>query len=182
MDSIAKFAEGLMGVFNFCAETFVGNLVGLVPLVLILLTFFNTIIAAIGEKRIEKFTCFLSKNRITAYVVLPIISWILLSCPMAFSTGKFLPPRMKAGYFEAAAHTSIWLLCFFPHVNPGEYFIWGGIAQGAEAIGYNLYALGTRLAIVYIIVALIQSLLAEYIWTILANREGRTDLIEANQI
>ena len=182
MDIIVKISEAFVNVFQYCADYFISFLTGIVPIVLMLLTFFNAIVAALGQKRIEKIAVFFGKNKILAYTIYPIICWLLLCNPMMFSMAKFLPPRQRVGYYEAATPLSGPLMCFFPHVNPAEYFIWWGIASGVDSLGYNLIPMGARYLVAAILVGLMRALVAERIWLILAKREGRTDLIESNMV
>ena len=64
------------------------------------------------------------------------------------------------------------MLSMFPHVNPGEYFIWWGIASGVEALGYSVMALAVRFFIAGWVLALIRACVTEWFWVMLAKREG----------
>lgn len=99
MNIIIKGASGFMGLFDTGAETFVSWVSGIVPKVLLLLILMNTIIALIGQERVNKFAKLCSGNVILAYGVLPFISAFMLGNPMALSMGKFLPERMKPSYY-----------------------------------------------------------------------------------
>ena len=92
MNIIIKGASGFMGLFDTGAETFVSWVSGIVPKVLLLLILMNTIIALIGQERVNKFAKLCSGNVILAYGVLPFISAFMLGNPMALSMGK------KAGF------------------------------------------------------------------------------------
>ena len=62
---------------------------------------------------------------------------------MALSMGKFLPERMKPSYYASASyhcHTKV----EFSHINPGEIFIYLGIAQGVQKAGFDMTELGLR--------------------------------------
>lgn len=86
MNIIIKGASGFMGLFDTGAETFVSWVSGIVPKVLLLLILMNTIIALIGQERVNKFAKLCSGNVILAYGVLPFIS----GNPMALSMGNRL--------------------------------------------------------------------------------------------
>ena len=110
MNIIIKGASGFMGLFDTGAETFVSWVSGIVPKVLLLLILMNTIIALIGQERVNKFAKLCSGNVILAYGVLPFISAFMLGNPMALSMGKFLPERMKPSYYASASyhcHTTV---------------------------------------------------------------------------
>lgn len=100
MNIIIKGASGFMGLFDTGAETFISWVSGIVPKVLLLLILMNTIIALIGQERVNKFAKLCSGNVILAYGVLPFISAFMLGNPMALSMGKFLPERMKPSYMH----------------------------------------------------------------------------------
>ena len=55
MNIIIKGASGFMGLFDTGAETFISWVSGIVPKVLLLLILMNTIIALIGQERVNKF-------------------------------------------------------------------------------------------------------------------------------
>ena len=67
-----------MGLFDTGAQTFIGWVSGIVPKVLLLLILMNTIIALVGQDRINKFAKVCSKNVILAYGVLPFIAAFML--------------------------------------------------------------------------------------------------------
>lgn len=132
MNIIIKGASGFMGLFDTGAETFVSWVSGIVPKVLLLLILMNTIIALIGQERVNKFAKLCSGNVILAYGVLPFISAFMLGNPMALSMGKFLPERMKPSYYASASYHCHTNSGIFSHINPGEIFIYLGIAQGVQ--------------------------------------------------
>lgn len=159
MDYIVKFAEGFMGLFSTGAETFVSWVSGIVPQVLLLLIAMNTLINLIGQKRIYKFAKVCTKNPLLRYMVLPFVSAFMLGNPMALSMGKFMPERLKPSYYASASyfcHTSSGI---FPHINPGEIFIFLGIAKGVETLGLST----TPLALRYLLVGLVCNFLSGWV-------------------
>lgn len=62
MNIIIKGASGFMGLFDTGAETFISWVSGIVPKVLLLLILMNTIIALIGQERVNKFAKLCSGN------------------------------------------------------------------------------------------------------------------------
>ncbi len=135
MNYLVQAAEWFVGLFRTGAEVFLSWMSGIVPLVLMLLVAMNALIALIGEERIDAFAQKAGKNVFSRYLLLPFIGAFFLTNPAAFTLGRFLPERYKPGYFASVAqfvHTNNGL---FPHNNPGELFVWLGIAQGIIALG-----------------------------------------------
>lgn len=159
MEIITKLAEGFMKLFQTGAETFISWMTNIVPVVLILMVFMNTLIAFLGEERMTKIAKLSSKNPFTRYLVLPFLSAFMLGNPMSFTLGRFMPEFYKPSYYASLAqfcHTSNGI---FPHINPGELFIWLGIAQGIETLGLNT----AELAIRYLLVGLVMNFIGGWV-------------------
>lgn len=159
MNILVNFAQSFIGLFELGAETLVDWIGGIVPKVMLLLVFMNSLISLIGPEKVNKFAVFCSKNKLLAYGVLPFVSAFMIGNPMALSMGKFLPEFQKPSYYATAAyhcHTNNGL---FPHINPGELFIWLGIANGVEKLGLDT----TPLAIRYLLVGLVMNFFAGWI-------------------
>ena len=159
MNIIIKGASGFMGLFDTGAETFISWVSGIVPKVLLLLILMNTIIALIGQERVNKFAKLCSGNVILAYGVLPFISAFMLGNPMALSMGKFLPERMKPSYYASASYHCHTNSGVFPHINVGEIFIYLGIANGITQLGLNVAPLAVR----YLLVGLVMNFFAGWV-------------------
>ena len=83
----------------------------------------NAIIALAGNESVNKLAKVCTKNPVLRYLVLPLVSAFMLGNPMALSLGRFMPERIKPSYYASASyfcHTSSGV---FPHINPGEVFI-----------------------------------------------------------
>ncbi|AVD55107.1 PTS glucitol/sorbitol transporter subunit IIC [Heyndrickxia coagulans] len=159
MDILVHFAQGFMSLFQTGAKTFVSWMKDIVPVVLLLLVAMNTLIRLIGEHRINRLAKASSKNPLLRYLVLPFLASFMLGNPMALSMGRFLPEKYKPSYYASGAyfcHTSNGL---FPHINPGELFIWMGIAQGIQKLGLNTADLAVR----YFLVGLVMNFFAGWI-------------------
>lgn len=141
---ITKAAEWFIGLFQTGAEVFLGWMTGIVPLVLVLLIAMNSLIALVGEERINKFAAKAGSNVISRYLILPFFASFFLCNPMCFTLGRFLPERYKPGYYASVAqmvHTNNGM---FPHINPAELFIWAGIAAGITELGLGTGELAVR--------------------------------------
>lgn len=55
MDFLVKLSDGFIGMFQAGAETFVGFLTGIIPLLITLILFVNALIKIIGEERVFGF-------------------------------------------------------------------------------------------------------------------------------
>ncbi|HBC96256.1 MAG TPA: PTS glucitol/sorbitol transporter subunit IIC [Clostridium sp.] len=151
MAAVAKIAKEFMNLFETGGNTFLGWMKGIVPVVLMLMVLMNTIISLLGEERVTKIAKASSKNPFTRYLILPFLAAFMLGNPMSFTLGRFLPEYYKPSYFASLAqfcHTSNGI---FPHINPGELFVYLGIAQGIEKLGLNTMDLAIRYMLVGIL-------------------------------
>lgn len=157
MDFLVQFAVWFIGLFQAGAATFTGLVTGIIPLVIVLMTAFNALVAMIGQERVDRFAQFASRPGWAytplRYIALPVIAVFFLTNPMAYTLGRFLPEKLKPAFYDSAVSYVHPPLGLFPHVNPGELFVWAGIAQGVTT-GYGATETA-RLAIAYLIVGLI---------------------------
>ncbi len=159
MDFIINFAEGFMRLFQLGGETFISWMTGIIPVVLMLLVAMNALIAILGEEKVNKLAQVSAKNPISRYMILPFISAFMLGNPMAISMGRFMPEFYKPSYVASQmqfCHTSNGV---FPHINPGELFVWLGIASGIETLGLSTMDLAIR----YLLVGLVMNFFAGWI-------------------
>ncbi|MDO5078292.1 PTS glucitol/sorbitol transporter subunit IIC [Streptococcus minor] len=159
MDFIINFAEGFMRLFQLGGDTFISWMTGIVPVVLMLLVAMNALIAILGEEKVNKLAQVSAKNPISRYMILPFISAFMLGNPMAISMGRFMPEFYKPSYVASQmqfCHTSNGV---FPHINPGELFVWLGIASGIETLGLSTMDLAIR----YLLVGLVMNFFAGWI-------------------
>ena len=144
MNILVKLASGFMNLFTLGGEQFVSWVTGIIPTVLMLLLLMNAIIALAGDESVNKLARVCTKNPILRYLVLPFVSAFMLGNPMALSLGRFMPERIKPSYYASASyfcHTSSGV---FPHINPGEVFIFFGIANGITTLGQSYMPLAVR--------------------------------------
>ncbi|NBA61335.1 MULTISPECIES: PTS glucitol/sorbitol transporter subunit IIC [Enterococcus] len=174
MEYITKFAEGFIGLFETGAETFVSWMTGIVPVVLILMVAMNTLIAFLGEERVTKLAKLSTKNPVTRYLILPFLSAFMLGNPMSFTMARFLPEYYKPSYYASQAqfcHTSNGV---FPHINPGELFVWLGIAQGITTLGLNSMELAVRYMFVGILMNFLGGWVTDFTTAYVCKQQGVT--------
>jgi PTS system glucitol/sorbitol-specific IIC component len=164
-DVLADWATEFISWFQRGADTFVGLVGGIIPLLIVLLTAVNALIALIGPERVNKFGEWAGREGFAytpiRYLVWPVISVFVLTNPMAYTNGSFLPEKYKPGFYDSAVSFVHPPLGIFPHVNPGEFFVWAGIATGIEALGLDLSDLAVRYLITGFIVIYIRGLVTE---------------------
>ena len=174
MDALARLAESFIGLFQEGADFFVALLTGIVPLLLVLLTFVNTLIRFIGPERIDRFAVFAARPGIVflplRYLLLPVLAVFFLTNPMAYTMGRFLPERYKPAFYDSAVSFVHPPLGIFPHVNPGELFVYAGIAAGLTKLELPLGDLAIRYLLVGLVVILIRGIVTEAITAIMMGR------------
>lgn len=177
MDFLVQLAQGFIGIFKTGADWWWAVFVGIVPLVIVLMTAFNAIIAWIGTERIDRFGKFASREGLIylpfRYLLLPIVAVFVLTNPMAYTMGRFLPEKYKPAFYDAAVSFVHPPLGILPHVNPGELFVWAGIATGVQqAYGDAAMAnLAVRYFLVGMVVILIRGIVTERITAFLWTRQ-----------
>lgn len=176
MEALAHFAESFIGLFQEGGNVFAGLVTGIVPLLIVLMTAVNALIALIGPEKIEKVGEAAGKpgliNYPVRYIILPFLAVFFLTNPMAYTMGRFLPERLKPAFYDAAVSFVHPPLGIFPHVNPGEYFVWGGIAAGITQLGLGLGDLAIRYLLVGLVVIFIRGIVTEWITAIMMGRKA----------
>lgn len=167
-------ATHFIGMFNEGGKTFVGLVTGIVPTLIILLTGVNALIALIGPERIDRVGEWAARPGLiyypVRYLVLPVLSVFFLTNPMAYTMGRFLPERYKPAFYDAAVSFVHPPLGIFPHVNPGELFVWAGIAAGITTLGLPLTPLAVRYLLVGLVVIFIRGVVTERITAFMMAR------------
>ncbi|MFV0452582.1 MAG: PTS glucitol/sorbitol transporter subunit IIC [Propioniciclava sp.] len=152
MQGITWFAEHFIGLFNAAAESFTGLVTGIVPLLMVMLTAMYAITTWIGEERVTRAVQWAGKFMITRYTVMPFLAMLLLTNPMAYTFGRFLPERYKPAFYDSAVSFCHPITSLFPHANAGEIFVWMGVAAGVQQAAPDKFA---TLAILYFLVGLV---------------------------
>lgn len=167
MDFLVKLAEGFIGIFNAGGENLVGLITGILPTLIVLLTFVNALIAMIGEDRVTKFARMFTKNIFLRYTIFPLLAVFFLTNPMCYSFGRFLDEKQKPAFYDSAVSLVHPITGLFPHANAGELFVWTGISSGLTTLGLSVMPLAVRYFIVGMIVILLRGIITETITKIM---------------
>jgi len=178
---LTSLGKHFIGVFQKGGEVFSGFVTGIIPTLIVLMTAFYAITEFVGEKRVHGIAQTAGRYALTRYTLLPLLSVFFLTNPMAYTFGTFLEERHKPAFYDAAVSFVHPVLGLFPHANPGEYFVWGGVLvallelekAGKVPPGYHV-----TIAIAYfavgLVVILLKGIVTEWITRILARRQGVT--------
>ena len=134
LGGLADAAEKFIGVFQAGGDEFMGLVTGIIPLLVVLLTAVNALIRLIGPERIDRLgeapaarassgtrsatwccPCCRSSSSPTRWPT----RWVG-SCPRGSSRRSTTPPSASCTRSPA----------LFPHANPGELFVYLGVATG----------------------------------------------------
>jgi PTS system glucitol/sorbitol-specific IIC component len=184
MDTLVWLAEHFIGMFKQGGDVFVSLVTGIVPLLIILLTAVNALIALIGTERINKVGEWAARPGLIfypiRYLVLPVVSVFFLTNPMAYTMGRFLPERFKPAFYDAAVSYVHPPLGIFPHINPGELFVWLGIATGIQTLGLSPIPLAIRYLLIGLVVIFIRGIVTERITAVMWARKSEKDMVAAD--
>lgn len=174
MEALGNAAQWFIGLFQAGGETFTGLVTGIIPLLIVLMTFFNTLIALIGPEKIDRVGQWAARSGLLfypiRYILLPFLAVLFLTNPMAYTLGRFLPEKFKPAFYDAAVSFVHPPLGIFPHVNPGEIFVWAGIANGIEELGLGLGDLAIRYLLTGLVVIFIRGIVTERITAVMWTR------------
>jgi glucitol/sorbitol PTS system EIIC component len=175
MQGIATAAEWFIGLFQQGGGVFMSLVTGILPTLIVLMTAVNALIALIGPEKIDKLGEVAGREGIAyyplRYIVLPVLACFFLTNPMAYTMGRFLPEKYKPAFYDAAVSFVHPPLGLFPHINPGEIFVWAGIAAGIEALGLGLGDLAIRYLLVGLVVIFIRGIVTEWITSVMWARK-----------
>lgn len=175
METIAKWAESFIGLFEAGGEQFMGMVTGILPMLIVLITFVNAVIKLIGEERVEKFASKSTNNIFSRYIVLPVISVFFLTNPMAYTFIRFVDEKYKPAVFDAAISFVHPITGLFPHANPAELFVWIGVSDGIRTLGLPTGELAVRYFITGVVVIFIRGLVTERITFRMMKKQGMSE-------
>lgn len=176
---LTLIGKHFIGMFQKGGEVFVGFVTGIIPTLVVLMTAFYAVTGMIGEERVHGVARSAGKYAITRYTVLPVIAVFFLTNPMAYTFGTFLEEKHKPAFYDSAVSFVHPILGLFPHANPGEYFVWGGVLvailelekRGVVPEGYHI-TLAMFYFAVGLVVILLKGIVTEKITQIMVRREG----------
>lgn len=167
LGALATAAEDFIKVFNKGGEVLLSLMGGILPTLVVLLTAVNALVRIIGPEKIENLGKAAARPGIqwypVRYIILPFVAVFVLTNPMAYTMGRFLPERYKPAFYDSAVSFVHPILGIFPHANPGELFVYVGIATGITQLGLGLGDLAVRYLLVGLVVIFIRGIVTEWI-------------------
>ena len=173
MDVIVEFAEGFIGLFKAGAETLVGNITGILPLLAVIITVLNALMALIGEERVAKISKYAGKSVLIRYSLLPIVFTFTMGSPTNFAMGKLLDEKYKPAYCDSLTGMGHPFTVLFPHTNPAELFVFLGVAQGITKLGLGTTELAVRYLLAGILLGLCRGIITEKVYKMMLNRKRK---------
>jgi PTS system glucitol/sorbitol-specific IIC component len=165
--AIAGGAEYFIGIFQEGGVVLLGLIGGILPTLVVLLTAVNALVRIIGPEKIENLGRKAAQPGLiwypVRYMVLPFLAVFLLTNPMAYTMGRFLPELYKPAFYDSAVSFVHPITGLFPHANPGELFVYLGIAAGITTLGFGLGDLAIRFLLVGLVVIFIRGIVTEII-------------------
>ncbi|OYV39834.1 MAG: PTS sorbitol transporter subunit IIC [Rhodospirillales bacterium 20-64-7] len=169
---VTDAATWFIGLFQAGGKTFVAYVTGIIPTLVVLLTFFYAVTALVGEERVHRFARFAGRYTITRYSLLPLLSLLFLTNPMAYTFGVFLEEKHKPAFYDAAVSYCHPITALFPNANAGELFVYYGVVTGIQKLHLPVANLAVRYFLAGLVVILIRGIVTERITLFLARRQG----------
>jgi glucitol/sorbitol PTS system EIIC component len=174
--AFADGAEYFISIFQRGGEVLLSLMGGILPTLIVLLTAVNALVRLIGPEKIENLGVKASQPGLqwypVRYMVLPFLAVFFLTNPMAYTMGRFLPEKYKPAFYDAAVSYVHPITGIFPHANPGELFVYLGIAAGITELGFGLGDLALRYLLVGLVVIFIRGIVTELITARMMARKG----------
>jgi len=168
-----------IGIFQKGGEVFAGFVTGIIPTLVVLMTAFYAVTEFVGEERVHGIARAAGRYALTRYTVLPVLAVFFLTNPMAYTFGTFLEEKHKPAFYDSAVSFVHPVLGLFPHANPGEYFVWGGVLvaimelekSGKVAPNYHV-TLALYYFVVGLVVILLKGIATEWVTRVMTRRQG----------
>ena len=107
------------------------------------------------------------------YTLLPFVAVFMLTNPVCYTFGTFLPEKHKPAFYDSAVSFVHPITGIFPHANGGELFVWLGIAAGVDIVAPDMVtALAVRYLLAGMVVILIRGIVTEIIYNIMSARRA----------
>jgi PTS system glucitol/sorbitol-specific IIC component len=181
--ALATGAQWFIGLFNEGGVVFMGLLTGIIPTLVVLLTFVNALIRLIGPEKIDRLGEIAARPGLIyypiRYLVFPALSVFFLTNPMCYTMARFLPERYKPAFYDSAVSFVHPITGLFPHANAGELFVYLGIAAGITGLGGQIGDLAVRYLLVGLVVILIRGILTEIITARMMSRRTANEEVAA---
>jgi PTS system glucitol/sorbitol-specific IIC component len=165
--AIASGAEYFIGIFEEGGVVLFSLIGGILPTLIVLLTAVNALVRLIGPDKIENLGRKAAQPGLiwypVRYMVLPVLAVFFLTNPMAYTMGRFLPEAYKPAFYDSAVSFVHPITGLFPHANPGELFVYLGIAAGITTLGFGLGDIAIRFLLVGLVVIFIRGVVTEFI-------------------
>ena len=173
IEKLAAGAANFIGIFNAGGSYFLDLVAGIIPTLLVLLTFINLLIRLVGEERITNFLRKCTKYAITRYTIYPLLAQIFLTDPMCHTMNRFVEEKYKIALYDCEMTILHPLTGMFPHVCPAELFIFMGIASGITELGFDKNVLAIWYLAVGIVLCLIRGIVTEKMFAVMQGRKSK---------
>jgi PTS system glucitol/sorbitol-specific IIC component len=184
--ALATGAQWFIGLFNEGGVVFMGLLTGIIPTLVVLLTFVNALIRLIGPEKIDRLGEIAARPGLIyypiRYLVFPALSVFFLTNPMCYTMGRFLPEKYKPAFYDSAVSFVHPITGIFPHANAGELFVYLGIATGISTLGLNTSDLAVRYLLIGMVVILLRGIVTELITNAMLSRRNAQQEAEQNEL
>lgn len=173
MEFISNLANGFISLFEEGGNIFLSWVTGIIPMVVVLMVAVNSIIKLFGEERVENVAHKLTGNIFGRYLILPVLAVLFLANPMCYTFGRFCKEKHKPAFYDACVSFLHPVTGLFPHANPGELFVYLGIAAGLTTLGLPLGELAVRYFLAGLVVIFLRGFITEKIYLYMLKKSER---------
>ena len=145
----------------------------MLPLLAVIITIMNAILAIIGEERVNGLARWADKSPLIRYTLLPFVFTFMMGSPTNFAMGKLLPERYKPAYCDSLTGMGHPFTGLFPHTNPSELFVFQGIAAGLITLGFSTTEFAVRALVAGVILGFCRGVISERVYFYMLKRNGK---------